>query len=126
MYGPRAILVCGFQPEERNAFIMLRDSVHLGDVPVIFARTLDRGERLGDLLLRPDQAGRDDDSVPERAVIMSGITEDDLHRILGAYRKTGLARPLWATLTPTSESWTLSVLLEEFQQERRAMEKNKS
>lgn len=126
MYGPRAMLVCGFAPAEQGAFMKLIGSLAFADLPVIFAAAADDGELLGDLLKRPDQSGRDAAAGPARAVIMSGITENELHQMLNAYRQTGLPRPLWATLTPVSETWTLSALLAELEQERRAMEQEKA
>ncbi len=66
--------------------------------------------------------GAGQDSTLPRAVIMAGITENELHILMAAHREAGLARPLWAALTPTSESWTLKALLDELDQERRAME----
>ena len=124
MYGPRAILACGFTPFEQDTVRKLMDSIQLTDVPVIFAATADTDIRLGDLLTRPDQSGRDADSDIARAIVMSGMTENELQKILSAYKESGLPRPLWASLTPSSENWTLSTLLEDLKQERIAMEKN--
>jgi hypothetical protein len=125
MYGPRSILVCGFPPAERDTIMKLLDSIQLKDLPVIFTTAADSEERLGDLLTRPDQSGRNADSGSVRAIVLSGITENELHRTLSAYREVGLPRPLWASLTPFSETWTVSALLEELKNERIAMEKNK-
>jgi hypothetical protein len=124
MYGPRAVLVCGFTPLEQETVMNLLDNIELADVAVIIATTADTEARLGDLLARPDQEGLGSDSDAARAVIMSGITEGELHQIISSYRSTGLPRPLWATLTPFSENWTLAALLAELQKERKAMEKN--
>jgi hypothetical protein len=37
---------------------------------------------------------------------------------MGTYRNNGMAPALWAVLTPTSENWTLKMLLEELDAER--------
>ena len=55
---------------------------------------------------------------------MSGLTQNELHRLMAAYRKAGFARQIWATLTPISEEWSLEHLLNELQAEDMAM-KNK-
>ena len=123
MYGPRAILVCGFTPLEQENVMKLIDNIQLTDVPVIFATAADIDKHLGELLTRPDQSERNSDYDNERAVIMSGITERELQQILSSYKESGLPRPLWASLTPFSENWTLSALLDELKQERIAMEK---
>jgi hypothetical protein len=36
-------------------------------------------------------------------------------------RKSGMQQPLWATLTPTSETWLIRDLLKELAAERAAM-----
>jgi len=123
MYGARAILVCGFTPLEQENVMKLMDNIQLTDVPVIFATAADTDKHLGELLTRPDQSERNSDCDNERAVIMSGITERELQQILSSYKESGLPRPLWASLTPFSENWTLSALLDELKQERIAMEK---
>jgi hypothetical protein len=56
------------------------------------------------------------------AIIMAGITENELHLLMSSYRSAGLPNPLWATLTPTSEAWTLRQLLTELSAEREALE----
>lgn len=123
MYGPRAILVCGFNSKEQETVMKLFDAIQLADTPVVFATAADTEMRLCDLLIRPDQSGRDEGSGIARAVVMSGITERELHQILSSYKGAGLPRPLWASLTPVSENWALSALLEELKAERMAMEK---
>ncbi|MBN1366095.1 MAG: DUF3783 domain-containing protein [Syntrophaceae bacterium] len=123
MYGPRAILVCGFTPSEQKTMVKLLDAIQLKDVPVIFATDADTEICLCDLLTLPNQTGENTDCNIERAVILSGITERELQQILTDYKDTGLTRPLWATLTPFSENWSLSTLLEELKNERIAMEK---
>lgn len=105
--------------------IQLLGAIHLKDVPVIFATDTDTEMCLSELLTLPDQTGRDTDCDIERAVILSGITESELQQVLSNYKGVGLPRPLWATLTPFSENWTLSTLLEELKNERIAMEQRK-
>jgi len=124
MYGPRAVLVCGFTPSEQKMMIKLFDTIQLTDVPVIFATDADTEKCLCDLLTLPNQMGRNTDCDIERAVVLSGMTERELQQILSNYKVAGLPRPLWATLTPFSKNWALSTLLEELKNERIAMEKN--
>jgi hypothetical protein len=57
------------------------------------------------------------------AIIMAGITENELHQLIASYRRAGLPNPMWATLTPTSENWTLRELLKELAVEKAALEK---
>ena len=122
LYGPRAVLVCGFSASERDSIMQILGTVPLKAVSVIFATATDNDRTLGDLFSLPALSGRDGTAGPVRAIILAGITEKELHRTLAAYRGSGLERPLWATLTPFSENWTLSALIEELEKERAAME----
>jgi hypothetical protein len=45
---------------------------------------------------------------------------------MGGYRQTGFAAQLWATLTPTSEAWTIQSLLEELDAEHLAFQRRQS
>ena len=125
LYGPRAALVCGFSSEAQKALMAFMAGIELTDLSVVFAAEADSEAMLKDLVTRPDQSGIDTDSGLARALILSGITEEELHRMLSTYKKLDLPRPLWATLTPYSESWPLSALLEELKKERLATEKKK-
>ena len=125
MYGPRAILVCGFTPSEQKTVMKLLDAIHLTDVPIIFATDADTEIRIGELLALPSQSGRDTDCDTARAIVLSGVTERELQKIFSSYKGIGLPRPLWATLTPFSENWALSNLLEELKKERAEMEERK-
>ena len=123
MYGPRGLLVCGYPEEERSGLLDLVDETGLAGIRVVFAHSHDLGIRVGDLLTREDRAGIDEASDMPRAVIMSGLTQNELHRLMAAYRQAGLARQIWATLTPVSEGWPLENLLNELQAEDMAMKK---
>ena len=56
---------------------------------------------------------------------MSGLTQNELHLLMSGSRKSGMKPPLWATLTPTSETWTVINLLQELTAEHQAMQKRK-
>jgi hypothetical protein len=123
LYGPRKLLICGYTPEGLAALEEVLAAAALPDLPVVYAGSDDLEETLGRILARPANAGRNTVSRMPAAVIMAGITEDELHRLIARYRSAGLPNPLWATLTPTSENWTLRQLLKELSAERQALEK---
>jgi hypothetical protein len=52
------------------------------------------------------------------AIIMSGLTEKELHKTMAACKRRKLPPILWATLTPTSENWTVEALVSELMTER--------
>ena len=123
MYGPRGLLVCGYPARERRDFIGLADRVGLGGTRVVFATTRDLRTNIGDILCYESETGLKGESIMARAVVMSGLTRNELHRLLAAYRKAGKTPQIWATLTPISEKWPLEYLLNELQSEDRAMKK---
>lgn len=122
MYGPRKLLVCGFPAGDQPTFSAALTGANLGDLEPVWARATHAEQTLGELMALPGGTGAGEDSSLPRAVIMAGITENELHVLMAAHREAGLARPFWAALTPTSEGWTLKALLTELAEERRAME----
>jgi hypothetical protein len=71
----------------------------------------------------PNGTGKGESSVLPRAIIVAGITERQLQTLMAVCRKTGMQQALWATLTPTSETWPLRDLLPELAAERKALQK---
>jgi hypothetical protein len=120
MFGPRAFVVSGFEASEQALFLRVLQDAGVGEVPVCFAGHEESQQQLGVLAASPQPAPRP--SALARAVVLSGATEAELHRVMSAYRTRGLPRPLWATLTQTSADWTLAELLEELAAERAAIE----
>jgi len=125
MYGPKGLLVCGHPEEERTDFLKLVDKAGLAGIRVFFVSSHDLGTNVGDILTHEKEAGSAGVSNMPRAVIMSGLTHNELHSLMAAYREAGFARQIWATLTHVSEKWPLKDLLNELQAEQRAMETKK-
>ncbi|MEA1946577.1 MAG: DUF3783 domain-containing protein, partial [Thermodesulfobacteriota bacterium] len=69
--------------------------------------------------------GEGESSQLPRAIIVSGIMEKELISLMRVCKKTGMKNTLWATLTPTSENWTIQQLLTELLSERKAMQRKK-
>jgi hypothetical protein len=123
LYGPRGMLVGGFTPEDQEVLLGFLESLQFKNLPVVFVSDTDNETLIKELISRPDRTGRGMESNLDRIIILSGITENEFHQTLSTYRALGLLRPLWATLTPTSETWRLSALIAELKKERSAMEK---
>ena len=121
MYGPRALLVCGYTKEERSDFLKFIEKTGPADIQVAFTSSLDLGTSVGDILAKEDKAEYVERSDTPRAVVMSGLTQNELYGLMGAYRQAGFKPQIWATLTPVSEKWPLGVLLKELQAEDKAM-----
>lgn len=123
MYGPRGLLICGYPEEERYVFLDFILKINMNDVPVIFAVNEDVGKTLGDLFTHEHKAGITGPSDLPRSVIMSGLSQNELHSLMSGYREAGFVNQIWASLTPTSETWTLKSLLKELLAEAREMQK---
>lgn len=126
LFGPRGLLVCGFTIEGQSHLDALCTASGIEALPQVYAATEDLETSLADLLQRPDQSGRGLASRMPAAIVMSGISEAELHQLMGVYRQTGLPWPLWATLTPVSQAWSLRQLLTELAAERAALGKPSS
>jgi hypothetical protein len=121
MYGPRAIALCGFPAAERKELLELLSRGRLKDAPVICIGDGQAEQTLSAVLAAPHACGVDDESSLTRAIVVSGLTESELQRFMAAYRSLGWARTLWAALTPTSETWTVRMLLAELAAEAEAL-----
>ena len=126
LYGPRKLLICGFTPGGQKVIDDVVTGANMQDLPLVFAGSIDLETRIGEILPKEDGAGRGEVSRMPAAIIMAGITEKELHVLISSYRRTGLPDPLWATLTPTSENWTLRQLLKELAAERAALSQKPS
>lgn len=125
MYGPKGILVCGYPAPEHRFFALVMEKAGFNDRPVIFPTNKDAGKTLKELLGLTTGSGMGEPADLPRAVIMSGFTQNEVHRIMNAYRQAGLPAQLWATLTPASETWLLADLLNELVKENECLKEKK-
>ena len=123
LYGPPMLLPCGFTEKAQPKFRMVLEMAGLVDVPVVWVSETLSEKKLGDLIDLPDDSGAGEDSTLPRAIVVSGITENQLHSLMALCRKSGMQHALWAVLTPTSQTWTMKRLLAELQAERKAFSK---
>jgi hypothetical protein len=128
MFGPRALLCTGYTPEEQALLTALVTAAGLRELPCSFASAEHASLTVGELLRRgatghPHLAGNEERTEPgeQRLVLFSGVRERELHAFIHAYRGSGLPRPLWATATEQSVTWSLSALLRELEQERASL-----
>lgn len=123
LYGPRKLLLCGFDAEARTKFNAVLNATGLADVAKIWV-TMEQGSMaLADVLELPDGSGTGGVSVPPRAIIVAGVTESQLISLMTICRKSGMQQTMWAVLTPVSEKWTVRQLLTELAREREALQK---
>ena len=125
LYGPRKLLLCGFAAEVQPKFITLLDMIGLSSIPLVWVTQDQADIHVAELVQLDDGAGAGASSELPRAIIMSGISQNELHTLMAGCRKSGMQQPLWATLTPTSETWPIKDLLKELAAEHRAMQQRK-
>ena len=121
MYGPPRLLLCGFKKSAQPTFMTVLDMAGLQGIPVAWINEAVSRQPLAALLDLPDGSGMGEDSTLPRAIVVSGITENQLHALMTICRQTGMQQSLWAVLTPTSETWPMAQLLTELQAERREL-----
>ena len=126
LYGPRKLLICGFAAQVQPKFLQLLEMIGLRELPLVWVSRTQAGEKVGTLAHLPDKSGWGISSDLPRAIIVCGVKECELHRLMDGCRKSGMKRPLWAVLTPTSEQWTINDLLSELAAEREVLEKRQS
>jgi hypothetical protein len=125
LYGPQKLLLCGFSTVAQSNFNAVLKRVGLSNVSKIWVSENHSSTVLSDLLKLPDGEGEGKSSQLPRAVIVSGILKKELFSLMRVCKKTGMKNTLWATLTPTSENWTIHQLLTELMSERNAMQRKK-
>jgi hypothetical protein len=126
MYGPRKLLICGFAAEIQPHVVKLLEIIKSSDIPRIWVTAEHAGSPISNVLALEDNTGWGISSELPRAIIMCGLTQNELHLLMSGSRQAGMKPPLWATLTPTSETWTVQDLLTELSAEHQAMQQRES
>lgn len=121
MYGPRGLVLCGMNSDEQQAVYSLVQNGGVPSLPIISVTDEMVDRTMSEVLEFPDRHGFGGKTTSRRAVVMSGLTEMELHWLMSAYRRLELPRPLWATLTPTSEGWSVRQLVAELAAEDDSM-----
>ena len=121
MYGHPAVMLAGATPDEQSAIRALMDAKGLADIAAIVVTRETINTTLDALARLPDATGFGVEATLPRAVVMSGLNEVEFHALMNSYRASELPRPIWATVTPTSGSWTIKALLIELLKEGEAL-----
>ena len=125
LYGPRKLLLCGFSQSVQPNFNKLLELIGLSEIPKVWITENQADIQVGELVTLRDNAGFGVSSELPRAIIMAGITQNEMHRLMTGCRQSKMKQTLWATLTPNSETWTIQSLLGELAAEHREMQKRK-
>jgi hypothetical protein len=121
LYGSRMLLLCGFPAAAQPTFSAVMELSGLGEAPRIWVQGEQAGMQVGELMRLGDGTGWGKSSKLPKAVVVGGLKQKELMRLISVSKKTGIQSVLWAALTPISETWTLDFLLAELAAERIAM-----
>ena len=125
LYGPPKLLLCGFSQNVQPNFIKLLELIGLSEIPKVWVTDKQADTQVGELITLSNNTGFGVSSELPRAIIMAGITQSEMHGLMSGCRKSKMKPTLWATLTPTSETWTIRSLLNELAAEHQAMQQRK-
>jgi hypothetical protein len=126
LFGPRKLLLCGFAAEAQPKFKSLLDILGIVDLPLIWILQEQSSETIKTLIELPDGWGASQSSSLPRTIVVSGISENELHQLMTGCRRAGMKHSLWAALTPTSLQWPLQRLLAELSAEHQALSAKKT
>ena len=125
LHGPRMLLLTGFSADAQSKFKSLVQTLGFSKLALVWATEGQSETLIGDLVQLPDGTGSGATSSLPRAIIVGGVSEKELQRLISGCRKAGLTQVLWATLTPISVTWQLQNLLAELAAERAALSRKK-
>ena len=123
MYGTPAIIIAGFEPVQQQTIRWLLNQLEMQDIPLTVLAKGDGDATVHSLTQRPDGTNMGTELKLPTTIILSGLIEKQLHRIMTAYREMPLPRPMWASVTPTSAKWTAKSLLKHLVEERMSLKK---
>ncbi len=124
--GPEAVLVCGFSSEEFPAVESLLKAIGAEPHRITPCTEAMLSQRLEDALAT---TGQDPPVPPDklpRTMVLSGFREGQVRELMKRYGSTGLARPIFATTTPSNLDFTVRELLVHLLQEHRAMQEREA
>lgn len=120
--GRECILVYGFGGKDYLKLKSLCAMIGVRDIIQIDKDML--GENIQNILDGNITKSECKESAAERAIILNAFSGQRLHTFLENFKKTGLIRPLMATVTPVSVKWSVLELITELQRERQAIERS--
>jgi hypothetical protein len=122
LYGPRRLILCGFDATARNDFEKLIRVAEIAELDCLWAGAQESAQELKALFDLPLEAVQKPDPAPHpRAIIAGGLMQKEFHLLMRLSREVDMPVTLWAVLTPISADWTLEALLKELSAERAAI-----
>jgi hypothetical protein len=120
LMGNPQIIVCGFKLKEQIRFSKLLKKCFIV-APIVYPTDSHKATTIKEINSLEPNTGKGETSLFSPAVIVAGISQKQFNKLLDRTKKSTIRRPLWATITKTSQDWELSKLLGELSQERASM-----
>ncbi len=124
--GRNCILVYGYGKHHFDAITETATAV--GIDKAIHLRETHLGVKIQDILDDAPIEATFDQEISDPVIVLSALSDAELHHFLNRFRELGIPRPLFAAVTPTSRHWRFGDLALELGKERReiaAQQKNK-
>lgn len=119
--GRECILVYGFVGKDFIKLKNLCNMIGMRDIVQVDKDMVE--EKLQNIIDGNIIKAKSEPLLTERAIVLNAFSGQKLHTFLENFKRTGIKRPLIATVTPTSITWTFRELIEELQKEREAIVK---
>ncbi|MDA3846895.1 MAG: DUF3783 domain-containing protein [Vallitaleaceae bacterium] len=117
--GTPCLLIHGFDAEQIIIIKGLAMTLDIIDVRVV--ETSMQDNCIQDIIDNNIKRNAMVKPISEQVIIFNDLSEHDIHKFIGDYKKTGISRPIYAAGTPTSRTWTFKAWLEELMEERAAI-----
>lgn len=115
--GRNCILVYGFGKHHFDTIAETAASV--GIDAAVFLQATHLGIKIQDILDDAPLEASYDKEVSDPVIVLSALSDAELHNFLNKFRDLGIQRPLFAAVTPTSRNWRFGDLALELSKERR-------
>jgi len=120
-FGTPAVLLCGYSQAEADAIVGLMERIDCGDHRVLLCTEKMLEQTLGHALETIEQTEPVAQDKLPRAMVLSGFSGAQIHKLIDNYAYAGIRRPIFAAVTPNNLNFTVKELLVDLLKEHRAM-----
>jgi len=117
--GTPCLLIHGFNEEQITIIRGLAKTLDISDIRVV--ETSMQDNYIQDIIDNNVKHNALVKPINEQVIIFNDLSEYDIHKFIGDFKKTGINRPIYAAGTPISRTWTFKAWLEELMEERAAI-----
>ena len=124
-FGSKAVLVCGYRPEEAQAVAGLLETIGVPGHTILLCTLSKLSQTLEQALCATDPAPPvPEDKLPP-VMILSGMSGSRIHAFIDGFPSTGLPRPIFASATQSNLQFIVRDLIIELLKEHQVMMENR-